>query len=173
MSKLIIFAPKCGGNHLANMVGASQNLDNCLNFQKLNLKYHNDNNFRNTHMNDLFLKNQNKINHNSIYTGHLDEVWNNYHFIKNKIKDVLIIDLINKGCINFRSHEISYLESCAYTKPFIKKLFPDWYIESINLDDMLCSGDVLKFVLDSTKFNISAQYKKLHDMWIDKIKDTI
>ena len=174
MSKLIIFESFCGGNHLANMVGASHNLDNCLNFQKLNLKYHNDNNVYNTHMNDSFLKNQNKINHNSIYIGHLDEVWNDLDRLKDKIKDVLVIELNNKAqeTVRKRKNKITYLESCAYTKEFIEKLFPIWNIESIHLDDLFGNANMLKFILDGTSFSIDNRCVKLHNMWLKKIKDS-
>ena len=168
MSKLIIFASYCGGNHLANMIGANYNLDNCINFQQLNLEYHNDTKFS-THMNLLFLKEQDTFQDNCIYLGHLDEVWNSYNDIKDVIKDVLLVSLHDYNYKTIRSYELSYLEFCAYTEPFVKKLFPHWNIQSITLNDVLSSGDVLKFVLDGTKFEISNQYKNLHDMWLNKI----
>ena len=172
MSKLIIFAPHTGGNHLANIVGSSQNLDNCLNLQEIELAYQNDKNASHTHMNKFFVMHTANIKNNSIYVGHLDEVWNNYNRLKDKIKDVLVIDLSNKAQETIRKNKITYLESCAYTKNFVEKLFPNWNVESIHLDDLFGNADMLKFILDGTSFSLDNRCVKLHNMWLKKIKDS-
>ena len=170
MSKLIIFAPYCGGNHLANMVGASQNLDNCLNLQELEQAYQDDKNASQTHMNEFFVEHNANIKNNSIYVGHLDEVWNRYNILKDKIKDVLVIELNDKAQETIRRNKITYLESCSYTKEFIEKLFPNWNVESIHLDDQFGNADMLKFILDGTSFSLDNRCVKLHNMWLKKIK---
>jgi len=176
MSKLIIFAPQCGGNHLANMIGASQNLDNCLNLQEIELAYQNDKNASHTHMNEFFINEMISytvtIKNNSIYVGHLDEVWNNWDRLKDKIKDVLVIDLSKKAQETIRKNKITYLESCSYTKEFIEKLFPNWNVESIHLDDLFGNADMLKFILDGTSFSLDNRCVKLHNIWLKKIKDS-
>jgi hypothetical protein len=75
--KLIIFAPNFGGNHLGNLIGASQKLDNCLSIDELHKKYINDDGKKfGVHYNTLFfIRNDiNKIKNNGIYIGHSSDI---------------------------------------------------------------------------------------------------
>jgi len=177
MSILVIFAPHCAGNHLANMIGASNNLDNCLSLQELEVAYQNDDDPEYTHISEdsFFISLQDAFNYNSIYIGHLDEVWDLYDRLEDTITDVLVVELNDKALSTIRSrYEISHLESFAYTKKFIKKLFPTWNVEAIHVNDLLSyNGDTLKFILESNNFTINNRCAKLHDMWLEKIKDNI
>lgn len=172
MSKLIIFAPNTGGNHIANIIGAGQNLDNCINDQLLLQNYTNNININsNHHFNNLFLHHQTNIRNNCIYIGHLDQVWQNYKKIKGIIQDILIISIQGYATKKLRGYyTLSYLEEAVYTKEFLENIFLNENLYTIHFNDILNNFDVLKFVLDDTPFHIESKYEKHHNLWLKNIK---
>ena len=178
MSKLIIFAPNTGGNHIANIIGAGQNSDNCIKDKPLLQRYLNDHRYLNEicdsghHFNSLFLHDQPSIKENCIYIGHLDQVLlqSNKNKIKD-IKDILIITIQGYANKKLRGiYTLSDLEQAVYTKEFLQNIFRNKNLYTLNFDDMLSNFDILKFVLDDTPFSIKSKYKEYHKIWLENIK---
>lgn len=175
MSRLIIFAPYCGGNHLANLIGASQNLSNCLDTTHLLDAYKNNSKHIKSHFNDLFIHENLNFKKDGIYIGHLDQVYQScekFPEIEKQFTEVLVIEIDPKiGNTILRGRQISFLEQTLYCQRALSKLFKFKNYTSVTVKDLFSPFDVLNGILRNTKFAISKECKPMHEIWLDKVSN--
>jgi len=182
MRNLVIFYPGTGGNHLANMIGASMSCANCQTFDKLT-EYYSQNN-PNAHsqslnffINDIdngILKSTTNNQENDLWITHWFGVWQTLFEDQEKFKrlteQLQVLVVISNS---FRLSQRYFMnEPCPddikyqYTKLYTEQCFPNWNVSTIDFDVLSEPIEVIEAHLQDTPFHIDRkQAGPLHEKW--------
>ena len=174
-TKLIIFPQMTGGNHLANMVGATFSHDNCVPIYELEPRYREATHvIHKHHANRLFLKDNPVIQkQNHIYLAHMEEILLQIIESDNPFgpnTPVLMINLQDeKHELNIRGRHMSYIERTIYNKKFLEKLNLGWEIYTINYKIMYEDLANIREALKGTPFQPDTRFEEIHKLWLSNL----
>ena len=173
-TKLIIFPQMTGGNHLANMVGATFSHSNCVPINELETQYKETKRGRNHHANRLFLEENPVIQkENHIYVAHMEQMLLEIMEKNNPFEPntpVLMINLQDeKHDLTIRGRHMSYIERTIYNQKFLEKLNLGWEVYTINFKIMYEDYANLREALKGTPFQPDTRFEELHKLWLSNL----